>query len=91
MHLVGYLYEDYRDARSLEHRVLELFVSLEIKCRNISLPVPFSVTFGVIYGMRKISMPKLLEVLGGTKTKFYCQGILVGDASLQRYGPSNWV
>jgi hypothetical protein len=24
-HLVGYLYEDYHDARSLEHKVLKLF------------------------------------------------------------------
>jgi hypothetical protein len=23
MHLVGYLYEDYHDARSLEHKVLQ--------------------------------------------------------------------
>jgi hypothetical protein len=29
MHLIGYLYEDYHDARSLEHKVLErCFVSV---------------------------------------------------------------
>ena len=26
MHLVGYLYEDYHDARSLEHKVQLIFV-----------------------------------------------------------------
>jgi hypothetical protein len=31
MYLVGYLYEDYHDARSLEHKVLELeFIILNI-------------------------------------------------------------
>ena len=29
MHLVGYLYEDYHDARSLEHKVSLGFLTLE--------------------------------------------------------------
>jgi hypothetical protein len=38
--------------------VMELLASFEINCRNISFIVPSSVTFGVIYRMRKISMPE---------------------------------
>ena len=31
MHLVGYLYEDYHDARSLEHKIQDMFyVTVEI-------------------------------------------------------------
>jgi len=36
------------------------------------------------------SMPKLRDVTGGTTTKFIVKELYVGDASLQRYGPSNW-
>jgi hypothetical protein len=35
MHLIGYLYEDYHDARSLEHKVLEKligYVYVKRKC-----------------------------------------------------------
>ena len=42
----------------------------------------------------EMSIPKLREVTEGTKTKIYCQRniyIYVGDASLLRYGPSDWV
>ena len=28
MHLVGYLYEDYHDARSLEHKVRKMSISV---------------------------------------------------------------
>ena len=38
-------------------------------------------------------MPKFRKVIGGTKKKKRCiaKALYVGDASLQRYGPSNWV
>ena len=35
MHLVGYLYEDYHDARSLEHKVFT-FVALGIPCTTFA-------------------------------------------------------
>ena len=35
-------------------------------------------------------MSKLREAIEGTKTKIVKE-LYVGDASLQRYGPSNWV
>jgi hypothetical protein len=37
--------------------------------------------------MSKNSMPELRNVIGGTITK----KLYVGDPSLQRYGPSDWV
>ena len=40
--------------------------------------------------MRKYFMPKLHDVIGGTKTKIVKE-LYVGDAVLQRYAPSNWV
>ena len=36
MHLVGYLYEDYHDARSLEHKVCYI-VFMHLKCVSHSL------------------------------------------------------
>jgi hypothetical protein len=37
MHLVGYLYEDYHDARSLEHKV-DLLCLPVLSARNNSAP-----------------------------------------------------
>jgi hypothetical protein len=34
MHLVGYLYEDYHDARSLEHKIGQNYVSLFFSLPN---------------------------------------------------------
>jgi hypothetical protein len=41
MHLVGYLYEDYNDARSLEHKVRTLpvlFLVRELQKKNVVRP-----------------------------------------------------
>ena len=42
--------------------------------------------------MQKNPIPKLCEVIvGGPEQRFTCKELYVGDASLQHYGPSNWV
>jgi hypothetical protein len=35
MHLVGHLYEDYHDARSLEHKVNQLLMYIEVSIVEI--------------------------------------------------------
>ena len=52
---------------------------------------------GIVGDQTKIyCMPKLPQLRGhygggGHKTKIYCKEMYVGDASLLRYGPPNWV
>jgi len=44
-----------------------------------------------IFRAWKNSMPKLCEVTGGPEQRLTCKELYVRDASLQHYGPSNWV
>ena len=42
-------------------------------------------------GCGKTSRPNFVRWKGGTKQRFIVRELYVGNASLQRYGPSNWV
>ena len=41
--------------------------------------------------VRKNSVSKRCEVIGGPKQRFIVKELYVGDASLQRCGPSNYI
>jgi hypothetical protein len=57
MHLVGYLHEDYHDARSLEHKVMNcispymVILMLKIKCDEILINLLCSITHILIFIM----------------------------------------